>query len=297
MGWPLRNGRRRAPDLRVERGRGLWRGDVREGTDHRVSRRRPAPPVAPGRGPCPVGFGRACLRLRPGRGSARRSVDRASASSAAAPGSAPVADAAAEPRAQIGRASARDVAGAARPRLLHGAARGAAAPAPLRTNLADILIERDGPALRPGTRSYARSWIRDGAMMSAALLRMGHPEAVRSYADWFAVPGPGGPRPVLRGPAGRRRRSRERQPRRADLCDRGVLAVHEGSRVPRLHVPARRERGLVDRPGAAAAPHGGIPRSREAPVLRPAARSRSATRGTRRSPSIPTGTTSGRSRA
>ncbi|MCA1580867.1 MAG: discoidin domain-containing protein [Acidobacteria bacterium] len=56
----------------------------------------------------------------------------------------------------------------------------------LRTNLAEILIERDGPALRPGTRSYARSWIRDGAMMAAALLRMGHPEAVRSYADWFA---------------------------------------------------------------------------------------------------------------
>ncbi|MDQ2869920.1 MAG: discoidin domain-containing protein [Acidobacteriota bacterium] len=55
----------------------------------------------------------------------------------------------------------------------------------LRTNLAEILIERDGPALRPGTRSYARSWIRDGAMMAAALLRMGHPEAVRSYADWF----------------------------------------------------------------------------------------------------------------
>ena len=55
----------------------------------------------------------------------------------------------------------------------------------LRTNLAEILIERDGPALRPGTRSYARSWIRDGAMMSAALLRLGHADAVRAYADWF----------------------------------------------------------------------------------------------------------------
>ncbi len=56
----------------------------------------------------------------------------------------------------------------------------------LRTSLAQILIERDGAALRPGTRSYARSWIRDGAMMAAALLRMGHPEAARAYADWFA---------------------------------------------------------------------------------------------------------------
>lgn len=55
----------------------------------------------------------------------------------------------------------------------------------LRTNLAEILIERDGAALRPGTRSYARSWIRDGAMISAALLRLGHADAVRSYADWF----------------------------------------------------------------------------------------------------------------
>lgn len=54
-----------------------------------------------------------------------------------------------------------------------------------RVNLADILVERDGHALRPGTRAYARSWIRDGAMMAAALLRMGHAEEARSYADWY----------------------------------------------------------------------------------------------------------------
>ena len=56
----------------------------------------------------------------------------------------------------------------------------------LRTALADILISRDGPALRPGTRSYARSWIRDGAMMSAALLRLGHDDAARDYLEWYA---------------------------------------------------------------------------------------------------------------
>ena len=56
----------------------------------------------------------------------------------------------------------------------------------LRTALADILVSRDGPALRPGTRSYARSWIRDGAMMSAALLRLGHDEAARDYLEWYA---------------------------------------------------------------------------------------------------------------
>jgi len=56
----------------------------------------------------------------------------------------------------------------------------------LRANVAYILAERDGAALRPGTRAYARSWIRDGAMMSAALLRMGHGDAVRAYLEWFA---------------------------------------------------------------------------------------------------------------
>lgn len=58
--------------------------------------------------------------------------------------------------------------------------------ASLRTSLAEILVERDGAALSPGTRAYARSWIRDGAMMSAALLRLGYPEVVRAYIDWFA---------------------------------------------------------------------------------------------------------------
>ncbi len=56
----------------------------------------------------------------------------------------------------------------------------------MKSNLAYILISADGPALRPGTRSYARSWIRDGTMMAAALLRLGHPEAVRDYLRWYA---------------------------------------------------------------------------------------------------------------
>lgn len=56
----------------------------------------------------------------------------------------------------------------------------------LRTALAHILISRDGAALRPGTRSYARSWIRDGAMMVDALLRFGEIDAIREYVDWYA---------------------------------------------------------------------------------------------------------------
>ena len=57
----------------------------------------------------------------------------------------------------------------------------------LRTALAHILISRDGAAIRPGTRAYARSWIRDGAMMSAALLRLGHADAARAYFEWYAL--------------------------------------------------------------------------------------------------------------
>ncbi len=56
----------------------------------------------------------------------------------------------------------------------------------LRTALAHMLISRDGPALRPGTRAYARSWIRDGAMMSSALLRLGREDAARDYLEWYA---------------------------------------------------------------------------------------------------------------
>lgn len=55
----------------------------------------------------------------------------------------------------------------------------------LRSSLAHILMSRDGVVLRPGTRSYPRSWIREGAMMAAALLRMGELEAARDFVDWY----------------------------------------------------------------------------------------------------------------
>lgn len=56
----------------------------------------------------------------------------------------------------------------------------------LRTSTAHMLISRVGPRLQPGTRSYNRSWIRDGAMISEGLLRMGRPEVVREYIQWYA---------------------------------------------------------------------------------------------------------------
>ncbi len=54
------------------------------------------------------------------------------------------------------------------------------------TATAHILVTRSGPALQPGPRRYTRSWIRDGAMMSAALLRMGHRDEVREFIRWYA---------------------------------------------------------------------------------------------------------------
>jgi hypothetical protein len=56
----------------------------------------------------------------------------------------------------------------------------------LRTALAHVLITRDGAVLRPGTRSYARSWIRDGAMMGESLLRAGHASVAVDYLRWYA---------------------------------------------------------------------------------------------------------------
>jgi hypothetical protein len=54
------------------------------------------------------------------------------------------------------------------------------------TATAHILVTRSGPALQPGPRRYTRSWIRDGAMMGAALLRMGHAQEVREFIRWYA---------------------------------------------------------------------------------------------------------------
>jgi hypothetical protein len=54
------------------------------------------------------------------------------------------------------------------------------------TAVAHILVTRSGPALQPGPRRYTRSWIRDGTIMSAALLRMGHAKEVMQFIRWYA---------------------------------------------------------------------------------------------------------------
>ncbi len=58
--------------------------------------------------------------------------------------------------------------------------------ASLRSNLGYILINADKAAIQPGSRSYERSWIRDGSLTSAALLRLGHAADVKRFIEWYA---------------------------------------------------------------------------------------------------------------
>lgn len=55
-----------------------------------------------------------------------------------------------------------------------------------KTAAAHILINRDGPALQPGPRRYSRSWIRDGALMGAALSRSACNGPMRDFVRWYA---------------------------------------------------------------------------------------------------------------
>ena len=102
---------------------------------------------------------------------------------ALAPGAAPLAPAGA---ASSEEAAARLWRGQLDRVGLHGPPAAEPIFAALRSALAQILMTRDGPALRPGSRAYARSWIRDGAMMSGALLRLGHEEAAAAFLDYYA---------------------------------------------------------------------------------------------------------------
>lgn len=56
----------------------------------------------------------------------------------------------------------------------------------IRSTLAYILINRDGPSIQPGSRSYERSWIRDGSLTATALLRFGLDQPAREFVDWYA---------------------------------------------------------------------------------------------------------------
>ncbi len=56
-----------------------------------------------------------------------------------------------------------------------------------KSNLAYILINRDNAGIQPGSRSYERSWIRDGALTSSALLKSGIVTEVKDFIEWYAA--------------------------------------------------------------------------------------------------------------
>ncbi len=55
-----------------------------------------------------------------------------------------------------------------------------------KSNLAYILINKDKSGIQPGSRSYERSWIRDGSITSSALLKSGIVSEVQEFIDWYS---------------------------------------------------------------------------------------------------------------
>jgi hypothetical protein len=56
----------------------------------------------------------------------------------------------------------------------------------MRANIAYNLVTRDGPAFQPGSRSYDKAWMRDGAMAAVALMELGLPDEALAFARWYA---------------------------------------------------------------------------------------------------------------
>ena len=50
-----------------------------------------------------------------------------------------------------------------------------------------IMNNLDGNAFQPGSRTYERSWMRDGCMTSAAMLNAGFPEVAKLFINWYAT--------------------------------------------------------------------------------------------------------------
>ena len=93
----------------------------------------------------------------------------------------------------------------------------------LRTALAHMLISRTGPRLQPGTRSYARAWIRDGAMIvEGAVAARARRRGASEFLRWYA------PIPV-RQRQGAVLRRRSRQPIR---CRRTTATASSSTRSP-----------------------------------------------------------------
>ncbi len=51
----------------------------------------------------------------------------------------------------------------------------------MKSNFGYVLINRDAPWFKPGSRNYNHAWTRDGALTGVAMLRMGEPEMTKQY--------------------------------------------------------------------------------------------------------------------
>ncbi len=58
--------------------------------------------------------------------------------------------------------------------------------ATLRASLGWILVDREGPRIQAGPRTYRRSWIRDGTFTATALAEMGYADEARAFVRWYA---------------------------------------------------------------------------------------------------------------
>jgi F5/8 type C domain len=56
----------------------------------------------------------------------------------------------------------------------------------LRASVAWILVNREGPRIQPGPRTYRRSWIRDGTLTGSALAEMGFADVAAAFLRWYA---------------------------------------------------------------------------------------------------------------
>lgn len=56
----------------------------------------------------------------------------------------------------------------------------------MKSNLAYIMINRDGPWFKPGPRNYSHAWIRDGVLSGVATLRCGITNMVRTFIETYA---------------------------------------------------------------------------------------------------------------
>lgn len=55
----------------------------------------------------------------------------------------------------------------------------------IRANTGYILVNKDKLGTQPGSRSYERSWIRDGSLTSSAMMKMGYIDEVKDYIRWY----------------------------------------------------------------------------------------------------------------